>query len=109
MGVFDADGDNLTVSFYDASDDSLIGSDVISGGTGTASITWTGLTSDTNCSWYAISDDGISTAHSPTWSFKTAESPPMDYTPIIIGSTIGAGVIIGVACVFLIRRRRRKG
>ena len=72
VDVFDDDGDVLTVSFYDASDDSLIDTELVLGGSGTASVTWTGLSSDTSYSWYAISDDGLSVNQSATWSFTTA-------------------------------------
>ncbi|MHA1671330.1 MAG: hypothetical protein ACTSV5_12250 [Promethearchaeota archaeon] len=68
----DLEGDDLTVSFYDALDDSLIDNKIILGGSGTASVTWTGLSPTTNYSWYAISDDGLSVNQSATWSFTTA-------------------------------------
>ncbi|MBY8990046.1 MAG: hypothetical protein KGD58_04755 [Candidatus Lokiarchaeota archaeon] len=73
VDVFDFDGDIMNVSFYDASDDSLIDSELILGGSGTASVTWTGLSSITPYSWYAISDDGLSAIQSATWSFTTGE------------------------------------
>ncbi|GAH72527.1 unnamed protein product, partial [marine sediment metagenome] len=72
VDVFDFDVDIMNVSFYDASDDSLIDSELVLGGSGTASIIWTGLLSDTPYSWYAISDDGLSAIQSATWSFTTA-------------------------------------
>jgi len=71
VDVSDEDGDVLTVSFYDASDDSLIDTEIVLGGSGTASVTWTGLSSHTTYSWYAISDDGLSGTQSATWSFTT--------------------------------------
>ncbi|MFX1354101.1 MAG: hypothetical protein ACFE8V_15895 [Promethearchaeota archaeon] len=108
--VFDNDGDDLTVSFYDASDDSLIDVDTVLGGSGTASVTWLNLSSNTGYSWYVIVDDGLSTSQSSTWSFITAEIPSEDYTLIIIFSVIGAGAVIGVVSIYGIRRRgRRKG
>jgi hypothetical protein len=72
VDVSDADGDVLTVSFYDASDDSLIDSELVLGGIGNASVVWPGLSSHTTYSWYAISDDGLSATQSATWSFTTA-------------------------------------
>ncbi len=72
VDVFDDDGDVLTVSFYDASDDSLIDSELVLGGNGTADVTWPALSSDTVYSWYAKSDDGLSVIQSATWSFTTA-------------------------------------
>ena len=47
--VSDNDGDDLTVSFYDASDDSLIDVDIVLGGTGEASVPWVGL-----LEWYEL-------------------------------------------------------
>jgi len=66
----DPEGDSLTVSFYDASDDSLIGqeSGVVND---TATTDWTGLDYDTTYNWYAESDDGQKTNQSDTWSFTT--------------------------------------
>ena len=81
VDVFDEDGDDLNVSFYDASDDSIIDSDIVVGGSGTASITWSGLSSDTSYSWYAISDDGISVNQSATWSFTTNHAPDEPENP----------------------------
>ena len=81
--VTDDDGDSMDVSFYDASDDSQIGSTqtgITSGNT--ASVTWSGLNSGTTHSWYAIANDGIAQTKSDTWSFKTkASSPPSPPPP----------------------------
>ena len=76
VDVSDPDGDTMDVSFYDASDDSLIGTDtgVLSGGT--ASFTWLGLSSNTYYEWYAISDDGSFFTQSATWSFTTGNTAP---------------------------------
>jgi len=73
--VLDVDGDDLTAIFFDASDDSVIDTDIISGGSGTASVTWLGLSSGTNYSWYVTVDDGLSTNQSATWSFTTVHIP----------------------------------
>ena len=71
VDVTDPDGDTMDVSFYDASDDSLIGTDngVASGGT--ASVTWSGLNTETTYEWYAVADDGTDTTTSATWTFTT--------------------------------------
>lgn len=60
----------MDVSFYDASDDSQIGSTQtgISDG-GTASVTWSGLTYGVSNSWYAVADDGSATTQSSNYSF----------------------------------------
>jgi len=71
VNVSDTDGDSMDVTFYNSSDDSVIGTDtsVVSGGT--ASTTWSGLSYSTVYSWYAIADDGSDTTQSATWSFTT--------------------------------------
>ncbi|MFX1442767.1 MAG: hypothetical protein ACFFHV_05080, partial [Promethearchaeota archaeon] len=76
VDVSDLDGDSMDVSFYDASDDSLIGTDtgVLSGGT--ASVSWLGLSGNTNYQWYAIATDGLASIQSATWSFSTANNAP---------------------------------
>jgi PKD repeat protein len=75
--VSDPDGDDLTVSFYDDSDD-LIGTDTAVASGSTASFTWSGLNYETTYSWYAVADDGENSAESSTWSFTTKEesTPP---------------------------------
>lgn len=82
VDVFDPDGDPMNVSFYDASDDSLIGNDtgVLSGGT--ASITWSGLSEEVTYQWYAIAHDILASNQSTTWSFTVLEdSPTWDVLP----------------------------
>ena len=65
------DGDRMDVSFYDASDDSLIGEDNnVQSGT-RAETDWTGLDEGTEYDWYAVADDGDQTATSSTWRFMT--------------------------------------
>lgn len=79
--VTDPDSDVMDVSFYDASDDSVIDIDnnVASGDTATA--TWSGLSYGTSYSWYAVANDGVVDGNpSSTWSFTTEfaidEDPP---------------------------------
>ena len=91
VDVFDNDGDNMTVSFYDASDDSLIGTDIVYGGSGTASTTWSGLLSGTIYSWYAISDDGLNVNQSATWSFTTNFAPDDPTNPTPANNAINIG------------------
>ncbi len=71
VNVSDPDNDSMTVSFYDASDDSQIGylTGVENGSQ--ASLTWSGLQTSMGYSWYAVTDDGILTNRSSTWSFTT--------------------------------------
>ncbi|MCD6331085.1 MAG: hypothetical protein J7L80_02670, partial [Thermoplasmata archaeon] len=91
VDVDDVDGDMLTVTFYDASDDSVIGMrENISPGS-TASIVWQGLQYSTTYSWYVKVSDGISTITSPIWSFTTKAKP--QYTLTVSVNPANAGSI----------------
>ncbi|MFO7990698.1 MAG: Ig-like domain-containing protein [Thermoplasmata archaeon] len=81
--VSDPDGDTLTVTFYDASDDSEIDSDSGVSSGSTSSVTWTGLSSETEYEWYVIVEDNELSTESDTWSFTTG----VDDTPPSIVST----------------------
>jgi hypothetical protein len=70
--VYDADGDNLTVTFKDGSDDSTIDTDTVAGGSGTASVTWSGLTPGSTYSWYVTVSDGTDTTTGSMWTFTVA-------------------------------------
>ncbi|MEF8874694.1 MAG: S8 family serine peptidase, partial [Candidatus Thermoplasmatota archaeon] len=61
----------MDVSFYDASNDSLIDTveDVSSGSR--TSVTWTDLDFYTLYDWYVVVDDGELSATSDTWTFRT--------------------------------------
>jgi len=79
------EGDNMDVSFYDASD-GLIGTDNDVASGDRASVTWEGLDLDSTYEWYVIADDGEQTARSLTWSFTTVTEvsdvlPPTDPEP----------------------------
>ena len=75
--VSDPDGDSMDVTFYNASDHSIIDVDYDVPNGGTASIIWDNLAYETNYSWYTIADDGEYTNTSDTWSFSTrGEAPP---------------------------------
>jgi len=74
--VSDLDGDLMTVTFYNAADDSVIdtATDVASGAR--ASVSWTGLDYETQYSWYVKVSDGVNPeVTSPTWSFTTRAAP----------------------------------
>lgn len=87
VDVSDPDGDTMDVRFIDASDNILIGSNT--GVTnGTTSITWSGLSENTDYQWYAIADDEGSETEviSSTWTFTTIgsgenEGPSAPYNP----------------------------
>lgn len=78
VGVSDPDGDSMDVTFYDASDDTQIGTTqtgVVNGST--ASVIWSGLNWGASYSWYAVADDGSVTSSSSTWSFTTNNAPDL--------------------------------
>ncbi|KXB05683.1 hypothetical protein AKJ50_00155 [candidate division MSBL1 archaeon SCGC-AAA382A13] len=81
VNVSDPDGDSMNVSFYDASDDSIIGTDsgVIDGGT--ASVTWDSLSAGSSYDWYAVADDGTDSTTSSTWSFTVNTAPDSPTNP----------------------------
>lgn len=62
-------GNTVTVTFYDASDDSQIGQDSLTT-SGTATTTWSDALMGTN-RWYVVADDGSVSVASSTWSFDT--------------------------------------
>ena len=74
--VNDADGDTMTVYFYEQGG-GLIGTDTVAG-SGTASVVWTSADQySTTYSWYTVADDGNDqTTSDPPWSFTTIESQP---------------------------------
>jgi len=67
---------SMNVSFYDASDDDLIGKeeDVRSGAR--ANTTWQGLEQETTYEWYVVVDDGEKTVRSEGWTFTTEGLEP---------------------------------
>ncbi len=79
VDVYDDDGDPMIVSFYDSSDDSLIGTTSIATtsppATSTATTSWNNLSASTTYNWYAVSDDGEATTSSSVWSFTTLPPP----------------------------------
>ncbi len=94
--VADPDGNNMTVEFYDASDDTIIDTNYdISNGT--TSITWDGLTEGSTYRWYVKADDGYNTTKSAVWHFTTNTAPeePMDPTPE--DDALGVGLSPGLS------------
>lgn len=77
--VSDPDGDEMNVSFHDASDNSTI--DVVTGVTNDSRVEvfWPGLGINTTYWWYAVADDGGNSTQSVNWSFTTGE---VDYVNI---------------------------
>jgi chitodextrinase len=72
--VSDPDGDALSVKFYNAGDDSLIGTYGYIQNNSVAEVTWSGLSSGTRYNWYAVVNDTLLENRSDTWSFKTKSS-----------------------------------
>jgi len=73
--VFDSNGDNLDVSFYDASGPTLIGfvAGVFSGTR--PLVVWSGIDYSTSFSWYVEVYDGEYLIESDTWEFLTMDEP----------------------------------
>jgi hypothetical protein len=61
----------MTVTFYDDSDNSVIGVVENIQNHNTASLKWSDLDEDTSYSWYTVIDDGEVNVTSDTWSFTT--------------------------------------
>jgi parallel beta-helix repeat protein len=88
--VVDPGEEKMDISFYDASDHSVIGTVYNAPSFTTASITWDNLLNNTVYYWYAVADDGDYTNQSETWVFtvgESANSPP--YPPVITGPSKG--------------------
>ena len=83
VAVSDPDGDSLSVSFYDSSDNSLIGTDLSTPSGGIASVFWPSLSESTTYQWYTIVSDGVGSTTSSVWTFTTNHPPnsPLNPTP----------------------------
>ena len=78
VNVTDPDGDTMNVSFFDASDDSLIDTSMNVENGSTATITWSDLSYNTTYQWYAGANDSSLETKSDTWKFTTKENNPPD-------------------------------
>lgn len=89
--VSDLEGNNLDVSFYDATTYNLIGTAYNVPSFTRAQFKWYNLTINTTYFWYAIANDGKYTNQSDTWEFTTAKEiinhPPEP--PVIEGLIFG--------------------
>ncbi|MFX1297243.1 MAG: C25 family cysteine peptidase [Promethearchaeota archaeon] len=81
VDVSDPDGDSMTVVFYNASNNNLIGYDSNVTNGGTASVTWSGLYGNQTYSWYVIVGDGQLIKQSLNWSFSTGHDPTWEPVP----------------------------
>ncbi len=76
VNVSDPNGDSMDVTFYNASDGSLIGT-ATNVPNGTASVVWSEASAyDTTYTWYANVTDGTYTNQSAEWRFTTRDSEP---------------------------------
>jgi hypothetical protein len=79
----DPEGDPLTVTFYGRTAGpppgpaftSLQTNSAVPSGSVTTAL-WNGLSFDTEYEWYATASDGVETATSPVWSFRTTNNTP---------------------------------
>ena len=71
--VSDPDGDTMNVSFYNASNDRLIGTDHNVSSGSTASVKWVDLSYDITYMWYAKTNDSELETESDIWSFTIVE------------------------------------
>ncbi len=80
--VSDPDDDHLSVTFYDVTTGSIIGT-VEDMESGTAQVTWTGRSYSTTYYWYVIASDSQLETQSGTWQFTTQAKPvtPTDRKP----------------------------
>jgi outer membrane protein assembly factor BamB len=82
VDVSDPDGDTMDVTFYDASDDSVISTDFNVASGSTASVTWSGLERGFDYTWYAVADDGTDSTKGDDlpfydfWFFATLNDCP---------------------------------
>ncbi|MBD3228453.1 MAG: PQQ-binding-like beta-propeller repeat protein [Candidatus Lokiarchaeota archaeon] len=106
VDVIDLDGDSMEVRFYDASTDTLIGTDVDIINGSSASFNWSGLSESTIYSWYTVADDGKNITQSATWTFETEykdDTPAIPgYLPMVLTSIL----LISLAGLTLYLRRR---
>ena len=76
----------INVTFYNANNQSIIGTDRVIGDNEIASIYWTDLTLNTTYRWYVTVDDGSSIIREPEepygyWEFTTIKNPTIPITP----------------------------
>ena len=67
---------DLAYAMDGVADFAFIGSTTVASGSD-ASVTWSGLTANTEYEWYAVVDNGGAASVSPTWSFTTEAPVPM--------------------------------
>ncbi len=86
VDISDPDSSSIDLRFYDASDNSLIGSETVSNGE-TASTDWD-VDSGQTYNWYVEAEDGYDITTSSTWSFDTNDAPTASNPNPSDGATI---------------------
>ena len=74
--VTDPDNDNMTVSFYNASDNSTIETKTNISSNTNVSIIWHNRSINITYRWYVIVNDSLIENRSDTWVFNTSNQPP---------------------------------
>ncbi len=82
------EGQNMDVSFYDASDDTIIGVDSNVASGNRASVTWSDLETGMTYMWYAVAHDREYSSVSQTWEFTTILERTLTITVEGEGTTI---------------------
>ena len=77
----DPDGDVGNLTFYDASDDSVICSNTSIANNSFVSCTWSSLSELTDYQWYANGTDGAETTQSAVYNFSTGDFTAPSITP----------------------------
>ena len=85
--VQDSDGESMTVTFKDASDDSIIGTAVNVDSASRAAVTWPGLSFNTTYNWYAVANDSEFETRSDVFCFKTIKEEDDDTAPVVFFET----------------------
>ncbi len=81
VDIYDADGDQVTVRFYENGTNFLIGTDQVNG-QGEAEVRWSDLEYETTYKWYVEASDGTTTVTSKVWNFTTEKEPEAVIRPI---------------------------
>ena len=103
--VSDTDGQTLDVTFYDGSGNPIGSQAGIASGD-TASVTWSGLSSGTDYSWYVVVDDGLTSTTSGVYSFTTTGGSAAASVPALgVVATIVTALLLAFAGVLMVRRK----
>ena len=92
VSVNDIDGDSLTVNFYDASDDSLIGSDDTVVGSGIATTTWSNIARVGDYNWYVTVSGANATVSGGNYTFTLASHGRPEHPIDDLWWTVPSGV-----------------